>query len=162
MWWSLVGRGEDLALVDEVDADLLEDLGLGKVADAGLGHDGDGDGADDLLDHGGVRHPGDSALCADLGRDAFEGHDGGGAGFFSDDGLLDVDDVHDDAALEHLGQAGFEAEGGEWGAPLGVGSGMGGLLRAVLRRFRAGGCGGSFSLAVSRGRGWWGSRRRLA
>ena len=45
---GLVGRGEDFGLVDEVDAELLEDLGFGEVADAGLGHDGDGDGGDDL------------------------------------------------------------------------------------------------------------------
>ena len=34
----LVGRGEHLALVDVVDAERLEDLGLDEVADAGLGH----------------------------------------------------------------------------------------------------------------------------
>ena len=31
-------------------------LGLDKVTDADLGHDGDGDGVDDLTDHSGVRH----------------------------------------------------------------------------------------------------------
>lgn len=40
--------------VNVVDADSLEDLGLDGVADTALGHDGDGDGVDDLLDHGGV------------------------------------------------------------------------------------------------------------
>ena len=38
----LVGRGEHLALVDVVDAERLEDLRLGEVPDAGLGHDRDG------------------------------------------------------------------------------------------------------------------------
>lgn len=37
---DLVGRGEDLGFVDEVDAERLEDLGFGEVADAGLGHHG--------------------------------------------------------------------------------------------------------------------------
>ena len=37
----LVGRGQDLGLVDVVDAERLEDLRLDEVADAGLGHDRD-------------------------------------------------------------------------------------------------------------------------
>ena len=41
MWLRLVGRGQDLGLVDVVDAERLEDLGLDEVADAGLGHDRD-------------------------------------------------------------------------------------------------------------------------
>ncbi len=116
---GLVGGGEDLGLVDEVDAELLQDLGLGEVADAGLGHDGDGDGVDDLLDELGVGHAGDAAFGADHGGHALERHDGDGAGLFGDARLLDVHDVHDDATLEHLGQAGLEAEGG--GAEVAVG-----------------------------------------
>ena len=42
---DLVGRGEHLGLVDVVDAERLQDLGLDEVADAGLGHDRDGHGA---------------------------------------------------------------------------------------------------------------------
>jgi hypothetical protein len=108
---DLIGRGEDFGLVDEVDAEVLEDLGFGEVADAGLGHDGDGDGADDLLDELGAGHAGDAAFGADHGGDALEGHDGDGSGLFGDAGLLDVHDVHDDAAFEHLGEAELEAEG---------------------------------------------------
>jgi hypothetical protein len=44
-----VGGSEDLGLVDKVDADGLQDLGLDKVAYPRLGHDGDGDGLDDFL-----------------------------------------------------------------------------------------------------------------
>ena len=40
---DLVGGREDLALVDVVDSKGLEDLGLDEVADAGLGHNRDGD-----------------------------------------------------------------------------------------------------------------------
>jgi hypothetical protein len=108
---GLVGGGEDFGLVDEVDAEVLEDLGFGEVADAGLGHDGDGDGADDALDELGVSHAGDTAFGADHGGDALECHDGDGSGLFGDAGLFDVHDVHDDAAFEHLGEAEFEAEG---------------------------------------------------
>lgn len=107
----LVGGGEDLALVDVIDADGLEDLGLDEVADAGLSHDGDGDGPLDLLDEAGVAHAGDAALGADVGRDALEGHDGDRAGLLGEAGLLGGDDVHDDAAAEHLGEADFDGEG---------------------------------------------------
>ena len=44
-------------------------------------------------------------LHADVGGDALERHDRDGAGLLGDAGLLGVDDVHDHAALEHLGQA---------------------------------------------------------
>ena len=109
---GLVGGGEDLGLVDEVDADLLQDLGFGEVADAGLGHDGDGDGGHDLFDELGVGHAGDAAFGADHGGDALERHDGDSTGLFSNAGLLDVHDVHDDATFEHFGEAQFEANGG--------------------------------------------------
>ena len=45
-----VGGRQDLGLVDVVDLELLEDLRLGEVADAALGHDRDGHGLLDLLD----------------------------------------------------------------------------------------------------------------
>ena len=41
---------------------------------------GDGDGVLDLEEHGCVGHAGDSSVLADVGRDAFEGHDGDGSG----------------------------------------------------------------------------------
>ena len=116
---GLVGRGEHLALVDVVDAERLEDLGLDEVADAGLGHHRDGDGGLDALDHLRVAHAGHAAVAADVGRHPLEGHHRDGAGVLGDLGLLGVDDVHDDAALEHLGQAPLHAEGA--GAAGGVG-----------------------------------------
>ncbi len=102
---ELVGWGEDFGLVDEVDGEGFEDLCLDEVADADLGHDGDADGLLNGLDHAGVRHASDAALGADHGGNAFERHDGDCAGLFGDDGLIYVHDVHDDAALEHLGEA---------------------------------------------------------
>src|SRR5262249_40938366 len=53
-----------------------------------------------------------SALGANLRGDAFERHDGDGSGFGGDGGLTGVGNVHDDAALEHFGEAGLEAERG--------------------------------------------------
>uniref|UniRef100_J3MHX3 Uncharacterized protein n=1 Tax=Oryza brachyantha TaxID=4533 RepID=J3MHX3_ORYBR len=44
-------------------ADGFQDLGLDEVADAGLGHDGDGDGALDVADEARVGHAGDAALA---------------------------------------------------------------------------------------------------
>ena len=117
----LVGRGEHLGLVDVVDAERLEDLRLGEVADAALGHDRDGDRGLDLLDHRRVGHAGDAAVAADVGRDPLERHHGDGAGVLGDAGLLGVDDVHDHAAAQHLGQAPLDP-GGSGGTGFGHGS----------------------------------------
>ena len=100
----LVGRREDLGLVDEVDAQALEHLGLGEVPDAGLGHHRDGHGRLDALDQLGIAHPGHAAVTPDVGRHPFEGHDGHGAGVLGHLGLLGVDHVHDHAATQHVGQ----------------------------------------------------------
>ena len=108
---GLVGRGEHLALVDVVDAERLEDLGLDEVADAGLGHHRDGDDGLDALDHLGVAHAGHAAVATDVGRHPLEGHDRDGAGVLGDLGLLGVDHVHDHAAGQHLGQPPLHAEG---------------------------------------------------
>ena len=106
----LVGRGEHLALVDEVHAERLEHLRLGEVADAALGHHRDRDRLHDLLDlldRGHARH---AALGADVGRHALERHHRDRARVLGDLGLLGVGDVHDDAALEHLGEADLHAK----------------------------------------------------
>ena len=80
MWWSFVGGGKDFALVDEVDAQVLQDLGLSEVADTRLGHDRNGDSADNLLDQAGLGHAGHSALGADHRRHALQSHHRSGAG----------------------------------------------------------------------------------
>ena len=108
---GLVGRGEDLALVDEVDPEGGQDLGLGEVADAGLGHDRDGHGGLDALDQRRVAHAGHAAVASDVGRDPLEGHDGHRTGVLGHLGLLGVDHVHDHAATQHLGQAALDGEG---------------------------------------------------
>lgn len=103
-------------------------LALHKVTNARLRHDGNGHGILDLLDQVRVGHAGDAALGADVGGDALEGHDGAGAGFFGDAGLLGVDDVHDDAAFEHLGEPGFGGEGGFGVRGGAIGGGGGGVV----------------------------------
>ena len=100
-----VGRREDLGLVDVVDLERLEDLRLGEVPDPALGHHRDRDGLLDLLDLLGIAHSRDSPVAPDVCGDALERHHRAGAGLLGDARLLGVDDVHDDAALEHLGEA---------------------------------------------------------
>ena len=101
---DVVGRREDLGLVDEIDLELLKHLGLDEVPDTGLGHDGDGDRVDNARNKIGITHAGNAALGSNVGGDALEGHDGNGSRVLGDTGLLGRDDVHDDAALEHVGQ----------------------------------------------------------
>ena len=79
----------------------------------------------------GSRHAGDAAGRADVGRDALERHDGDGAGILGDLGLLGRDDVHDDAALEHLGEALLGRPGGRFDGH--VGSDSSGGSRSVRR-----------------------------
>ena len=107
----LVGRREHLGLVDVVDPERLEHLRLGEVADAGLGHDRDGDRRLDPLDERGVAHTGHAAIAADVGRHPLERHHRNRAGVLGDLGLLGVDHVHDHATLEHLGQAPLDTLG---------------------------------------------------
>lgn len=57
---GLIGRGQDLGLVNVVDTDRLDDLSLHKVADTDLGHHRDRHSLLDTLDHLGVRHAGNT------------------------------------------------------------------------------------------------------
>ena len=63
------------------------------------------------VDHVRVAHPGHAALGPDVGRDALQRHDRDRAGVLGDLGLLRGDDVHDHAALEHVGHAALDALG---------------------------------------------------
>jgi len=100
----LVRGGQHLRLVDVVDIEGFEHLGLAEVADPGLGHDRNRHGRLDALDHRRVAHAGHTAVTADVGRHAFERHHGDRAGILRDLGLLGRDDIHDDAAPEHVGK----------------------------------------------------------
>ncbi len=106
----LIGGGEHLGLVDEVDLEGLEHLGFDEVTDAALRHDRDCDGvlngADDLW----IGHPGNPARRADIGGNPFEGHHSDRARLLRDRGLLGGHHVHDDSALEHLGVSQLDLE----------------------------------------------------
>jgi hypothetical protein len=74
------------------------------MADAALGHHRDGHRGLDALDHGGIAHAGDAAVAPDVGRHPLERHHRDCAGVLGDLRLLGRDDVHDDAAAQHLGE----------------------------------------------------------
>src|SRR5690606_23996137 len=118
---DLVGGGEDLGLVNVVDAEGLEHLGLDDVPDAGLGHHRDRDGVDDALDHVRVGHAGHAAVGADVGGDALQRHDGYGVRVLRVLGLLGRDDVPDVAALELVGHPALDPGGAGLGALRGTG-----------------------------------------
>ena len=107
---AVVGGGQHFAFVDVVDAEGFEDTGFDDVADARLGHDRDGHGVHDAEDDGRIGHAGDAPGLADIGGDALKRHDGARARFLCDFCLFGGGDVHDDAALQHFGQAGLELE----------------------------------------------------
>ena len=107
---ALVGRGQHLGLVDVVDLERFEDLGLGEVPDPRLRHDRDRHRLLDPLDHRRVRHPCDAAVPADVGRDALQRHHRAGARLLRDPRLLGRDHVHDHAAFQHLGEARLQSE----------------------------------------------------
>jgi hypothetical protein len=108
----LVRRGEHLGFVDVVDLERLQDLRLREVTDASLRHDRDGHGLLDALDHRRIAHPRNAAVAADVSRDPLQGHHGNRARLLGDPGLVGGDDVHDHAALEHLGKAALYPECG--------------------------------------------------
>ncbi len=114
---GLVGGREDFRLVNVVDLQRLEHLCLDEVPDPRLGHDRDRDRLLDLADHRRIGHPRDAAVAANIGRDALQRHHRGGASVLGDLRLLRRDDVHDHAALQHLGEARLDGEGGlvPWG-----------------------------------------------
>src|SRR5579863_703103 len=96
---SFVGGSQYFGLVDVVDAQFLQNLGLGKVSDAALGHHRDGNGGHNFANLFGRGHARYSAFSADLRRNALKSHDRDRAGLLRDHSLLRVGDVHDDAAF---------------------------------------------------------------
>ena len=108
---GVIGRGENLGFVDVVDAEGLQDLSLNEVADASLCHNRDRDSVDDAIDQIRVRHTCNATLCANVSRNALKRHDGNCARIFGDLCLLGSNDVHDDAALEHLSHTALNLRG---------------------------------------------------
>ena len=101
---NIVGRRKHFALVDVVYLDGLQNLSLGKVADAALGHHGDRNGLLDALNHLGVAHTRNATSCANVGRDTFQCHNGACARSLGNACLLGGCNVHDNTAFKHLCQ----------------------------------------------------------
>ena len=106
-----VGRREHFGFIDVVDFERLKDLGFDEVTNTGLGHDRNGHGLLDTDDHFGIAHASHAAIHPNVCRDSFERHDGGCTGVFSNLSLFRIDDVHNDAALQHLGEATLDLVG---------------------------------------------------
>src|SRR6266852_8061611 len=109
---GFVGWGEDFGFVDVIDAEFLQNLRLSEVADAALGHHGDVHGRHDLANYFGRSHASYAAFGTNLGGDTLQRHDRDGASLLGDFGLAGGSDIHDDAAFEHFGEAGFQAKAG--------------------------------------------------
>merc|ERR1712087_542499 len=108
---DLIGWGKHLTLINVVNTDGLQDLGLNKVTDSGLGHNWNGHSFANFLDHLRITHASHTTVLTDIGWNSLEGHDGNGASLFGDASLLCVDDVHDNTTLEHLGKANLDSHG---------------------------------------------------
>ena len=115
---SLVGGSEHFTLVDVVDPQSRQHLGLGEVTDAGLGHHRDGHRRLDPFDEGGVAHPSHPAVTTDVGRHPLEGHHRHRPGILGHLGLCGIDHIHDDAAAQHFGQPPLDRK--STGGPMGI------------------------------------------
>src|SRR5579863_4903823 len=98
----LIGRRQNLRLVDAVNANSLQNLGLDKVPNATLRHDGDGDSLFDLHNQFGVAHTGDATLRSNIGGHTLQCHYCRCTRFLCDTCMVCVDDITDHSTLEHL------------------------------------------------------------
>mmetsp|Transcript_16005 Transcript_16005/g.32126 ORF Transcript_16005/g.32126 Transcript_16005/m.32126 type:complete len:345 (+) Transcript_16005:175-1209(+) len=107
----VVGGREHLALVNVIDPNRLQNLRLHLVPNPALGHDRDGHGSLDVLDHLGITHARHPTILADVRRNTLQGHHCTSSGGLRDLGLLWVHDIHDDTSLQHLGMANLHSKG---------------------------------------------------
>ncbi len=105
-----IGRCQDFALVDIIDAEGFEDARFREMPDARFCHHGNRNRRHDLADLADRRHARHTAFFPDIRRDALQRHHSDGAGLLGDHGLFGVDDVHNDAAFQHFRQSDFEPE----------------------------------------------------
>ncbi|CAB5015400.1 unannotated protein [freshwater metagenome] len=81
------------------------------MANTGLCHYGNTYGIHNGVDHVGIRHARHPTLCANIGRDPLKSHYSYSAGILGNLGLFYVDDIHNDAALEHVGHPTLDSAG---------------------------------------------------
>ena len=102
---SIVGRGENFALIYEINAQSFEDLCFNKMSDSTLGHHRDCDRFLNVLDYPRIGHPRYASGGSDICRNAFQRHDSLRAGVSCNLCLLSVGDIHYHATFEHFRQA---------------------------------------------------------
>ena len=105
----VVGGAQNFGLVDVVNLEGLENLGLDKMPNASLRHHRDRHGVDNSLDEIGVAHTSDTTLRTDIGRYTLESHNCDSSGVLGNASLLRGYDVHDDATLQHLSKTALDA-----------------------------------------------------
>src|SRR5258708_18175884 len=79
----LIGRRQDFALVDVVDANSFQDLRLDKMTDAAFCHHRNADRFHNALDHAWIAHTGYAPLHPNISGDSLKGHDGASTHVFS-------------------------------------------------------------------------------
>jgi len=104
-----IRRRQHFAFVDVVDAEGFQHLRFHVMADPAFGHDRNRDRLHDFLDQVRVGHPGHAAGGANVRGYLLQRHDRHRAGGFRDPRLFGAHDVHDHAALLHLGHAAFHS-----------------------------------------------------
>ena len=90
--------------LERVPADIRRDGGVARMSDPVMVKGIQDAVTIPVMAKARIGHPGDAALLANVGGDALERHHRARARVFSDARLLRVRDVHDHAALEHLGE----------------------------------------------------------
>ena len=100
----IVRRRQHFTLVNIVDLDCFQNLCLNKVADTALRHNRNGNCFLNTANHLRVAHAGNAACCTDVSRNALQRHNCTCACCFGNLRLLRCGYVHNDAALQHLGQ----------------------------------------------------------
>ena len=100
----IVGGSQHLGFVNIVNLNGLQNLSLHGVTDAHLSHNGNAHRLLNALDHLRIAHARNAARSANVSGNALQSHNGARAGSFGDTCLLRRGNVHNHAALEHLGK----------------------------------------------------------
>ena len=100
----IISRRQNFGFINIINLDRLQQLRLYEMSDTAFCHDRNADCFLDPFDHFRVTHAGNTTGGADICRDTLQSHYSAGTGCFCDLCLLRCGNVHDHAALEHLGK----------------------------------------------------------
>jgi hypothetical protein len=105
---EIIGRSQYFGFIDKVYLQSFQNARFHKMPDSALSHHGNSDYPFDTFDHVQIGHARHAAFSPDIRGHAFESHNSGRAALLGDFGLLRRGDIHDDPALQHLGQPDFD------------------------------------------------------